>query len=486
MMKKNLVEDQERWGTIFMGPSSDRESSIDKVANQEQCDIWNKQTEAEYMARVRARAALRVESMLDKARTNSVVIRKTAQEWANKVREQWENLQGEARRELENAQIIRAEAERQRDNAYAEGYQMGVEQAMLELEEHRAQLDTVTASVLLAIQGQCGSFYERWRDELAGLLREAVETSVGWVLSEERAAVLESLMISAVQALETRQRIIVRANPDDVPALGEVFDSVKQRFPDLQSWEVQADPALLPGGLIVESASGKVDNRAETRREMVEQILQHVALPHSEADDEALARVDAVAEASGMHRLAQEMDERDEIARVEAEQQAAERAEAERLEAERLELEQATAEAARLEAEAQLAAIDALSAEAMHSQVVQRAAALPEGETSQGEASEEELSEKIREDLSADADSFTDSVEEPGNAAMPSEFSSEVPDSSVAPPAGNDDELTVLEITIPDGDAGETPPVRAEDMRVIDPLGPAEPETDAQNVRASS
>lgn len=325
--------DPERWGTIFMGPTSDRESSIDKVTNREQCDLWNRQAEAEYMARVRARAALRVEAMLDKARTNSGVIRRAAQEWAEKVRQRWEDLHTEARHELEQARQLREEAEQLRENAYAEGYQMGVEQAMMELDAHRAELDGMTSAVLTAIQGQCPSFYATWREALSGLLREAVETSVGWVLTEERAAVLEALLTASVQVLENRQRLMIRVHPDDEAALQTVITGAKERFDEVRAWEVTVDPALHPGSLVVESASGKVDNLAENRFGTVEQVLRHLTLPHGPADEAAVAAVADAARTSGLPNLQHEAAERQENAAHE--------------EAERLEAEQATAEAER-------------------------------------------------------------------------------------------------------------------------------------------
>lgn len=48
------------YGTIFMGPESERETTLGKLYNAAQREQWNRQTENEYMERVRARATDRV------------------------------------------------------------------------------------------------------------------------------------------------------------------------------------------------------------------------------------------------------------------------------------------------------------------------------------------------------------------------------------------------------------------------------------------
>ena len=56
------------YGTIFMGPESERETTLDKLYTASQREQWNRQTENEYMERVRARATERVRDLLLQAR----------------------------------------------------------------------------------------------------------------------------------------------------------------------------------------------------------------------------------------------------------------------------------------------------------------------------------------------------------------------------------------------------------------------------------
>ncbi|MEG1609654.1 MAG: flagellar biosynthesis/type III secretory pathway protein, partial [Bilophila sp.] len=155
--------DDNRWGTIFMGPTSDRESSIDRVTEGRQRDLWNRRTEAEYMERVRDKATVRVQAMLDQARANAEAMRTVARNWAEKVKQDCDAMLAQAEQTKAEAEAIRAEAEHIRDAAQEEGYKIGVEQAFMELDEHRLALDDTTASVLKTIEGQSETLFEGWR-----------------------------------------------------------------------------------------------------------------------------------------------------------------------------------------------------------------------------------------------------------------------------------------------------------------------------------
>lgn len=318
--------DDTRWGTIFMGPTPDRESTIDKVTEDRQRELWNRRTEAEYMERVRAKATLRVQAMLDQARTQAEAIRGTARQWAEKLKAECEGLNEQARKTRQDAEALLAQAERERAAAREEGYRVGAEQALADLDLHRTALEDATASVLKTIEEQGAVLFEAWRRELAALTRDCVESLTGWVLTEERNAVLESLLAAAAQELTERRRLEIRVNPADCEAVTLVIESAKARFPDVKHWEVRADETIGQGGLIVESASGMVDNRLEIRRQAVDDILRHLTLPAGPADAEALETVAHLMESTGINALAAQSEERAALAAAEEAAAEAERA----------------------------------------------------------------------------------------------------------------------------------------------------------------
>lgn len=443
--------DENRWGTIFMGPTSDRESSIDKVTDKQQRDLWNRRTEAEYMERVRTKATLRVQVMLDQARTNAEAMRTAARQWTEKVRQEGEAIREQAEQIRTEAEVIRAEAETIRAAAYDEGYRVGVEQAFLELDDHRQALDDTTASVLKTIEGQSATLFDHWREDLVELTRLSVETATGWILSEERTAILDALLQSALHQLEDKRRIVVRVNSLDCEAVATVIATARARHPELEHWDVQADDSIQAGGLLVESASGMVDSRFEVRRETVAEVLQHLVLPRGAADEAAAAEVATVLEVTGMAALA-----------AEAEARAAEAAE-----------EQARAEAqAAAQAEAELLVTQETEADALEQEEAVSGAAFEEP----GEASEvpEQLSAleqnglslpEGRDEASSDEGTALDASEAAGSSTEPEERSDdEAADGSsgtvdsVSAPVDEaamtlDDDIPVLNITVGDADA---------------------------------
>lgn len=300
---------ENRWGTVFMGPTSDKESRLDKINNREEQDLWNRRTEAEYLRRVKERAVEQLNAMLEEAQEQAAGLLAAANADADAIRAKAEVVLDEARQDRTAAADELAEATRIREEALEEGYGRGVEQAMLELEEQREKIDATTLSVLKAMESQCSGLFDSWREELAALVRQSVETGLGWTLKEDRAEVLEGLLGKALDALENHRRIVVRANPEDAPAVEEVLAGVRHRFNELQAWDIQPDETLAPGGLVVESVSGKVESRAEARKEIVERALRHLTIPRSEADDIAEAAVQKAADESGVPALEQSVQE---------------------------------------------------------------------------------------------------------------------------------------------------------------------------------
>lgn len=303
-------DDNNRWGTVFMGPSAARESTIDKVAEAQQRDRWNRRTEAEYMERVRVRATMRVQIMLNDARRDAETIRTTANKYAEKMKAEIDALMAKAEKKQQEAEALMAEATKEREQAQEKGYNQGLENVQHDVEEHTMALDDATSSVLKSIEEQCGNIFAAWRQELTELLCDAVAATSGWVITADRHSILENLLQEAVQELSDRRRISIRVNPQDFDAVNMVIDSAKKRFPELQSWEVRPDDTVDACGLIVESSSGMVDTRQKVRREFVTDILQKLSLPSSKADDDALAAVSHVMQETGMNDLVAAADAR--------------------------------------------------------------------------------------------------------------------------------------------------------------------------------
>jgi flagellar assembly protein FliH len=173
----------------------------------------------------------------------------------------------------------RLEAEQLKAQAMQEGYNAGLEQAQQELETFQQTMSDSVAGVLEAIQGQCSGIFSKWRQDIVTLLRVAVQRAVGLEISENRARILESLLVKSIDILDTQRKLIVRVNPEDEAAVNDILTTTQQRQSGLEAWSVKGDAAISPGGLVVESRDGMVDNTIETRFALVDQILEQIVIP---------------------------------------------------------------------------------------------------------------------------------------------------------------------------------------------------------------
>ena len=270
--------ESERWGTVFMGPDATRESRMDKLLNQQQRELWNRGTEIEYLRRVREKAAAEAKSILDKARADGDELRREAGAWATELKVRTEESRARAKQEQSAAEALRLEAEQLRATAEAEGRQAGFEAARQEVLEHEARRDAAASAVLHRIQEQCGVMFVAWREELAALTLQAVQTGIGWIMSEEHARGLDQLLERAVQAVEHCQNFTIHVNPEDAELARELLGKAQDSL-SLGRWTVLEDPHIEAGGLRLESDAGRVEDYPTLRRAVVEEALARLSLP---------------------------------------------------------------------------------------------------------------------------------------------------------------------------------------------------------------
>ncbi|MDR2123892.1 MAG: flagellar assembly protein FliH [Desulfovibrio sp.] len=244
------------WGTIY---SRGDEYGLGGFERGRQT-VWNEKDETEYLARVRRKAEAMAADILSAAAAE--------------------------------ASVLRAEAEKA-------GYAAGAARAAEELEEFRAGMSESLAAVLSAIEGQCSHIFEQWRDDLTAVARLAVERVTALELSENRAAVLTALLDEAAALLEKRRTLVIHVNAEDAPVLEDITASARERFPDVASWRVRADPAIAPGGMLVESESSLADGRLESRTAAVDEVLKELSLAENFEPDKNFAET---AQATGKAR----------------------------------------------------------------------------------------------------------------------------------------------------------------------------------------
>lgn len=305
-------EMRKKWGTIFMG---EREASVEQL-NAMQAPLRKEQQEKgqadDYMERVRARAADRAreilgaaymerQKVLDEAKEDAEARRRETAGECARLQAEAEAARKLAQTELERARGELKEAEKIRNAAHGEGFQAGMDKAGVELQEFRGELGQSLAALLNAIERQRKNILADWRDQLAELVRCAVEAGTGYMLKNEHEAILRSLVFQALDLLENRGLVTLRVNPADEEQVSDLFRAARERYPELRQWIVTGDASIEAGGVVADSGSGSIELRRENFRQMVDGILCHLGLPASDNDNGAARDVRDIVEREVAH-----------------------------------------------------------------------------------------------------------------------------------------------------------------------------------------
>lgn len=172
----------------------------------------------------------------------------------------------------------RAEAKTLRAEALEEGYQEGLAVAQNELAAAHQTMSDELAQTLAQINTGCQAVWGDHREDVALLTRMALEKILGLELDARRAEVLTALLDEAMHQMTERKGFSVRVNPEDEEAVRALLSDAAQRRLGLGNFIVSPDPAMHPGGLIIESGSGMVDNAMDGRRDLILSILDDLCL----------------------------------------------------------------------------------------------------------------------------------------------------------------------------------------------------------------
>jgi len=178
-----------------------------------------------------------------------------------------------------------AEAADIREQARLEGQAQAEQEAVDQLEAARKDMGNALARALDAVGHGKKEIWRAHRAELAELIRLAVEKVVGVQFADEKRKILSKLLDQAAKHLDQTQPLILRLNPEDEPVMREILSQELDKFPSLAQWSITPDPSLEPGGLIVESDQGMIDNSIEARLAGVMDILEQLSLPDAEPND---------------------------------------------------------------------------------------------------------------------------------------------------------------------------------------------------------
>jgi flagellar biosynthesis/type III secretory pathway protein FliH len=117
---------------------------------------------------------------------------------------------------------------------------------------------------------------ERWlasaEGELARLALEIARRVVGAAAERERAVAVEAAA-RALHAARDRCRVLVRVNPADLHAVRAAADRLAALAPAAAPVGWAPDPAISPGGAVVETEAGRIDASVEAQLEALARAL---------------------------------------------------------------------------------------------------------------------------------------------------------------------------------------------------------------------
>jgi len=231
---------------IGLGGQGPGETTVEEIESRRRGSAgpgWSPKTEEEYLRRVRERATSMAKDILEKAM---------------------------------------AEAEAVREQAAKEGFEQGMAQAQEQVQTMLQEQADTLAGMLGTLQNAGPALWEKHREDMVAVVRLAVEKAVRLELDSHRSEILAGLLDQALESIDNLRGLSVRVHPGDAEGMELLLEQAKARHPDLERWRVKADKTLSPGGLVVESDQGMVDNSLEVRHKAINDILDQLDLANGD------------------------------------------------------------------------------------------------------------------------------------------------------------------------------------------------------------
>jgi flagellar assembly protein FliH len=230
-------------------------------------------------------------SSLDESSLESFTSRNTGvRAWDPRMEEEyWRRVRDKAQAMAADIVVrARAEAEVLRAQASKEGYAEGAGRAEATCSARLEELGRVFASSLAAVESQSRRIWKGQSQDIVALVRIAVEKTLRIELDARRGDVLASLLDQALDMVDSRTGFTVLVNPADEPLMAELLAAARAARTGpgtLERWQVKTSRDIAPGGLILESDHGMVDNTVPCRFADVAKLLDQLDVSFDEGPE---------------------------------------------------------------------------------------------------------------------------------------------------------------------------------------------------------
>jgi flagellar assembly protein FliH len=189
--------------------------------------------------------------------------------YLDEVRRQGQQLLEKARQE---ALAMKPQFEAEARRAAEETVQERVEQLAEQLVNQRLQtLRPALEQAVGAIERARGDWAAQWESQAVHLAVAIAQRIIRRELAGDPQ--IQAAYIREALELAVGQQVRVRIHPDDRESLGRVAGQWLEQSLARASAELVADPSVSPGGCLVETQHGQIDQRIETQLARIEEEL---------------------------------------------------------------------------------------------------------------------------------------------------------------------------------------------------------------------
>lgn len=103
-------------------------------------------------------------------------------------------------------------------------------------------------------------------------------TKIVPTVSAQQSDMIETTLRKLLKSYQSAGRIKIALNPGDLEKIRKVESDIRAQFPDIKELSLFADPAISPGGCVMETDMGKIDARIETQLDEMEKELKKTLL----------------------------------------------------------------------------------------------------------------------------------------------------------------------------------------------------------------
>ncbi len=169
-------------------------------------------------------------------------------------RERWEDV----------IQMTQTEFQQELDFAYQKGLEEGKLMGYRHAEAEISPTMQTLSRMIEEIQARQDELFNSTEQYLLELIFRISERIVGTISRNHRELIRETLR-KILQFSQISGKIKIRVHPEDVKVLQELEPDLRRGLPDVKELGVVPDPAVSPGGCVVETDLGKLDARIETQ-----------------------------------------------------------------------------------------------------------------------------------------------------------------------------------------------------------------------------